>query len=303
MMTRPVATVRRYRLGVELRRLREHAGVTQETAGECIDADDSKISRVESGRSPLSRPELVELLRLYGVTEEHEAFAGLIELNRESRRRGWWQQPGVIGRAPAQLIDLETSASTVFEFSPLLVPELLQTERYAGAALAAAEGAAETETERAVRIRLQRQELLDRPDGPELDFVLDEAVLHRPVGGPRVQAEQLRRLAALAGRERLTVRVVPFTGGAHAGTAGSGGGFRLFGYSGPPRAEYGCAEQRDGRVLIEDGEAAGPYREAAGRLHGQALGAEESVKLIGAVAERMAARAPERAPERAPGQG
>ncbi|WP_165984340.1 helix-turn-helix transcriptional regulator [Streptomyces sp. YIM 98790] len=303
-MARPVATVRRYRLGMELRRLRERAGVTQDTAGACIDADDSKISRVESGRSPLSRPELVELLRLYGVTEDHAEFTGLLELNRESRRRGWWQQPGVAGGPLAQLIDLETSAATVFEFSPLLVPDLLQTERYARAVLsgvpgprtgtetdADADADTDADLERAVRIRMRRQEQLVRPGGPALVCVLDEAVLHRPVGGPAVHAQQLRRLARLAARPRPAVRVVPYARGAHAGTAGAGGGFRLFGYPGPPRAEYGCAEQRDGRMLIQDGDAARPYREAAEQLRRHALGPAESAGLIGAVAEEMARRA------------
>ncbi|ARQ69160.1 helix-turn-helix domain-containing protein [Streptomyces marincola] len=285
MARRPV-TVRRYLLGMELRRLRMTAGVKQETAALHVDMDDSKLSRVENGTSPISKPELVELLKLYGVREgEHELFDFLVALYREARKRGWWyQQRGVIPPSVQQLIELESSATSMFQFSLTVVPGLLQTENYARALISAFPVPAPGSVEKAVEVRMTRQRILAEDAAPQLVCVLDEAALRRQVGGPRVQAEQLRKLVTISDPPRLTVQVVPYSQGVH---AGMDGGFKLFSYPDPFNLEFAFVEYLDGRIFVEGDGQVDAFTRTADLLRTQALSSDDSLDLIARIAEDL----------------
>ncbi|WP_461037668.1 helix-turn-helix domain-containing protein [Streptomyces mayteni] len=272
------------RLGMELRRLRERSAKSQLEAADLIDSSDAKISRVEAGKTGLTRLELVALLDLYEVTDE-KLRDGLVELNRNSRKRGWWQQQrDVLTPRLQELIELESTACQIFEYEALVIPGLFQTESYARAIIGGFPSPRGPLVDQAVQIRLERQKLLQREEAPRIFCVLDEAALHREVGGPGVMANQLRRLVDLNNPPHLTFQVVPYAHGAHAGTDGP---FRLFSYPTPADMDIAFLEQKDSRVFIEEAADVAPYRIAAEHLRTQALSSPESMSLISALAAEL----------------
>ncbi|MBB0243572.1 helix-turn-helix domain-containing protein [Streptomyces alkaliphilus] len=280
-MGQPVTTVRRMRLGMELRRMRENARVSQNAAATAIDGSDTKISRVEAGRTSLTRLELDALLDLYGITDR-EFRTGLLELNHTARQRGWWQQRrDVMAPKLQELIELESTASRIFEYEAIVIPGLFQTREYAHAVISGFPTPPDLSLEEAVRIRLDRQSLLREPDAPRFVCVLDEAVLHRRIGNPVVMSGQLRNLIEMGRLPRVSIRVMPYSSGAHAGTDGS---FRLFGYSSPVDMDIVFLEQKQSRIFLEDEADLTPYRVAAEQLCERALSPEDSARLITALA-------------------
>ncbi|MBB4929956.1 transcriptional regulator with XRE-family HTH domain [Lipingzhangella halophila] len=215
-------TARRRRLGVELRRLRENAGMTGEEAAERMSWSGSKLSRIERGQVASNSDDIRDLLELYGV-DEPGLRRTLVTLARESRRRGWWHVYGdVLPERFEVYLGLEPEASTLRFYQSATVPGLMQTESYTRALIRAHPGPVEAdEAERRVELRLRRQELLLRDHPPETWVVLDEAVLHRPVGGAAVLAEQLEHLLNIAAEQHVNVQVLPYDAGAHAGLNGS----------------------------------------------------------------------------------
>lgn len=210
-------TVRRRRLASELRRLRERAELTIDEVGEKLECSASKISRIETGHVGVTPRDARDMLELYGVRgDEQEA---LVQLAREARKRGWWHAYNEV--FTGAFVGLEADASSLRAFQALLVPGLLQTERYARAVIHAMRpDAADAEIERRVAARMTRQRLLSDPSPPEYWAVVDEAVLRRVVGGAEVMAEQLGRLADVAQLPHVTIQVVPFGAGAHPGMEG-----------------------------------------------------------------------------------
>jgi hypothetical protein len=116
------------------------------------------------------------------------------------------------------LIGLEQAALSIHEYCTGVVPGLLQTERYARAAVAGSVSVSDEQLERAVSVRLRRQEILRRESPPALWVVVDEAVLARTTGGAAVMAEQLQHLHRLSGEQRVTLQVIPFEYGVHPGS-------------------------------------------------------------------------------------
>src|SRR5437764_9696656 len=210
-------TIRRRRLASELRRLREAAELTIDEVGEKLECSASKISRIETGHVGVTPRDVRDMLELYGMTgDEREA---LVQLAREARRQGWWHAYKEV--FTGTFVGLEADASSLRAFQPLLVPGLLQTETYARAVIRAMRpDADESEIQRRVAARTARQELLIEENPPAFWAVIDEAVLHRVVGGPDVMAHQTRRLAEAAQMPHVTIQVVPFGAGAHPGMEG-----------------------------------------------------------------------------------
>jgi transcriptional regulator with XRE-family HTH domain len=280
-MGRPVSTVRRIRLGMELRRLRDKADVSQAVAAETIDGSETKISRVEAGKTGVNRLELVALLDLYGVREE-KFRNDLIELSRNSRKRGWWQQRRDIPTPKLmELIELESTASRIFEYQANVVPGLLQTQDYARAVMNGFPSTTDEAVQPWVEIRMERQKLLERSDAPRIFWILDEAVLHRQIGSPKVMAAQLRKLVEINNPPQLSIQVLPFALGAHAGTDGS---FQIFSYPAPVAMDIGFMEQKESRLFVEEEADLEPYRITAELLRTQALSSPDSMKLVSALA-------------------
>jgi len=213
-------TVRRRRLGQELRRLREVKGMTAEEVAERLLVSQSKISRLENGRRSISQRDVRDLCGVYEV-EDHRVVDSLMQMAKDSRQQGWWH---AFGDIPYSVyIGLETDAASLRVYESLIVPGLLQTREYAQAAI---EGmwpeATPTEIDKRIQIRIKRQDRLTDPVEP-LRFwaVIDEAVLRRVVGNPQIMADQLRHLAELSQLPHVTLQVLPYTVGAHPGMYGS----------------------------------------------------------------------------------
>src|SRR5690606_34645530 len=124
---------------------------------------------------------------------------------------------------------------------------MLQTEEYARALMLSC-GYSREEAEPFVAVRMSRQQVLDRKDAPEFTAVVDEAALHRCVGGPEVMAAQLHRLLAGHHRPRCSVRVIPFDAGGHAGMDGP---FTILSYEPPVGLEVAILEHRESRQYVE----------------------------------------------------
>jgi transcriptional regulator with XRE-family HTH domain len=216
-------TVHRRRLRGELRRARSEAGRTQREVAQAMDWSLSKLIRIESGAVSVSTTDLKALLDHYGVSDRQEVER-LVELAQAGKdRRGWWSTyRDAVSQQYLTFLAHEDAASSIQQFEPLLVPGLLQTEAYARTVLQAlAQTAPSKRIDDWVDLRMKRQDLLERDPLPELLFVLDEAVLRRPVGGPDMMRAQLNKLQQLAERPNITIEVVPFSAGAHPGMKGS----------------------------------------------------------------------------------
>ncbi|GHF05275.1 transcriptional regulator [Amycolatopsis deserti] len=274
-------TIRRRRLASELRRLREAADLTIDEVAEKLECSASKISRIETGHVGVTPRDARDMLELYGMTgDEREA---LVQLAREARKPGWWQAYKEV--FTGTFVGLEADASSLRAFQALLVPGLLQTEPYARAVIRAMRpDAEESDIQRRVAARTARQQLLTDPNPPEYWAVIDEAVLHRVVGGPEVMAHQAERLLAVAQLPHVTIQVVPFGAGAHPGMEG-------------PFLILGFPEQADPDVVYVDSTSGGFFLELPpdvrryilmfDHLRATALKPDDSVEVIAAAAERF----------------
>lgn len=277
-------TVRRRRLAGELRRLRERAELTIDEVGDKLECSASKISRIETGHVGVTPRDARDLLKLYGISgDEQEA---LVQLAREARKRGWWHAYNEV--FTGAFVGLEADTSSLRAYQALLVPGLLQTKRYTRAVIHAMRpDADENELNRRVDARMTRQQLLVDQSPPEYWAVMDEAVLHRVVGGPEVMAEQLTRLLEMAELPHVTIQVVPFRTGAHPGMEGP---FLILGYP----------EQADPDVVYVDSTTSGVYLELPedvrryslmfDHLRAAALKPDDTHAVIAAAAARLTGR-------------
>ncbi|GAA2637466.1 helix-turn-helix transcriptional regulator [Streptomyces axinellae] len=212
-------TVRRRRLGQELRRLREQRGMTAEEVADRLLVSQSKISRLENGRRSISQRDVRDLCGVYEV-EDRRVVDSLMQMAKESRQQGWWH---AFGDIPYSVyIGLETDAASLRVYEPQVVPGLLQTRPYAEAVVAGAlPEATAADIERRVQVRVRRQDRIRETRNPlRLWAVLDESVLRREVGGKHTMAEQLGYLIEMSQQPHVTLQVMPFSMGAHPGVNG-----------------------------------------------------------------------------------
>lgn len=257
-------TVMRIVLGSQLRRLREASGITREAAGDSIRASHAKISRLELGQVSFKERDVVDLLALYGVrdTAEREAF---LALARQANATGWWHKYGDILPGWFELyVGLEEAASITRTYEVQFVPGLLQTEDYARAVIELGHtGSSPADTERRVRLRMTRRQLLGRPQAPSLWAVIDEAALRRPLGSRQVMREQLRHLIEMAERPNITVQIVPFRLGGH---AAAGGPFTILRFAEPDLPDIVFIEQLTSALYLEKREDIDRYAAVMDRL-------------------------------------
>ena len=284
-MTAPSPTVRRKRLTVELRRLRERAGLTCEDVARRLECSGTRISRMETGRIGARPGDVRELLEIYGVIGT-EADT-LVQLARDARRKGWWHAYGrVLPPWFEAYIGLESGAARLSDFAPMAVPGLLQTEGYARAVLRAAPQAGPSEDiDRQVALRMRRQAILDDASPPEMWVVLGESVLRVDVGGPAVMRPQLRRLADLAARPSLTLQVLPFSNPAYVQPISP---FTMLEFTDPADPAVVFLEHLTGSLLLENEDEVRRYRVIFDHLHAEALGAAASAGLIARIAAGLA---------------
>ncbi|HEY2552009.1 MAG TPA: helix-turn-helix transcriptional regulator [Streptosporangiaceae bacterium] len=209
-------TVRRRRLGSELRRLRELHSLKLDEVAEQLGLASSTLSRIETGKAPTRTAYLSAMLQLYGVTDPGQQQV-LLDMAREGHRKGWWAAyEDVLPTGFGVYVGLEAEASSVRAYESSVLHGLLQTEDYARAVMTAVRRKlGPAEIERLVTLRLQRQEVILRADPLELWLILDEAVLRRMMGSPELTRAQLIHLAEASQWPSITLQVLPFSSGLH----------------------------------------------------------------------------------------
>jgi transcriptional regulator with XRE-family HTH domain len=203
-------TVRRRRLAAELRGIRESKGMSGDAVAAALKWSPSKISRYERARTGLQPREVERLLDYYEVTGSRRTT--LLALAKDASQKGWWEQfADSLGPDYQEFIGLEHEASTIAIWHVDVVTGLLQTEAYARHIISSyskVEPNAPSMIERMVKVRMQRQQVLNREPAVKLSVVLDESVLLRRVGNDQVMYEQLQRLAREADRPNLELRII-----------------------------------------------------------------------------------------------
>ncbi len=278
-------TVRRKRLGIELRRLREQASLTCEEVGQRLDCSGTRISRMETGRISVRPGDVRELLEIYGVTGA-EADP-LVQLAREARQKGWWHTYGqVLPTWFEAYVGLEAATARFRDFQSMVVPGLLQTEDYARAVLRAAPnpGSAE-DIDRLVALRMERQAILSQASPPDLWVVLSENVIRVNVGGEAIMRTQLRRLIDVAERSNVTLQVLPFTTAAHVQPISP---FTILEFPDAADPTVVYLEHLTGSLFLEHEEETRRYTVVFDHLRAEALGTPPSVDLIARAAAELA---------------
>jgi transcriptional regulator with XRE-family HTH domain len=204
-------TVRRRRLAAELREIRESKGKSGDTVAAALKWSPSKISRYELARTGLKPREVERLLDYYEITGSRRAL--LVSLAEDASRKGWWEEfADALSADYQQFIGLEHEASSIAIWHVEVVTGLLQTEAYARHIISSynqVERISPGMIERLVKIRMRRQQVLNREAAPQVSVVLDESVLKRHVGDESVMYEQLQRLAREANRPNVTLQILP----------------------------------------------------------------------------------------------
>jgi transcriptional regulator with XRE-family HTH domain len=282
------AAVLRVLLGSQLRRFREAAGITPEDAGYEIRASRSKISRLEHGRVKLKSRDMTDLLTLYGVTDEG-LRSTFLELVKQSNAPDWWTEySDILPDWFEPYLGLESAAATIRSFEVQFVHGLFQTEDYARAVTRLRrKTASAAEVERRVALRLRRQGLLSRPNPPRIWSVMDEAVLRRQVGSPEVMRAQFERLVEVAELPHVSLQVVPFVTGCHAGESGS---FTVLRFEEQDLPDVVYLEQLTGATYLDQRADVEYYLEAADELSGEALTPAETTSFIEQAAREAGAR-------------
>ncbi|SER73201.1 Helix-turn-helix domain-containing protein [Streptomyces sp. yr375] len=286
MPPRKNPTIRQKRLGAELRRLREGAGLSIDAAAQVLECGKAKISRIETGLNGIRAAELKALLHAYDVEDDALAQA-LADMAREGRRRNWWNRYGdVLSGGFADLVELESKALSLHSWETILVPGLLQTPDYMRVLFRRGRlETSERELEEHVRGRMHRQQILGHHtrQPPELWVVLYEAVLHAKFGGAEVMRDQLAHLAHMAQQDHVAVQVLPYTAESHRGVNGP------FGIVGLPDPETDVVrtETAVSTLYVEDDAQVAAYKLMFDQLRAVALSPGPSLNLIRSLAQRL----------------
>lgn len=266
-------TVRRRELGAILRALRTNAGLTVEQVAELLLCSPSKVSRMETGQRGASARDVRDLCDIYGI-EDPVRREHLMTLAREGRDQAWWQPYDL---PYATYIGLESAAISIADFEPGVFPGLLQIPAYARAVHEATyTPLSPAAIDQQLEVRRTRQQILVREDPPRLAAILDEAVLHRVVGGPAVMRAQLEHVVAASEQSNITVQVLPYNVGAHPALDST---FIVLELP-PPVAGVVYVEGLVGQIYLERPQELQKYQQIFERLAAMSLSPAESVGLM-----------------------
>ncbi|MDG4766161.1 helix-turn-helix transcriptional regulator [Solwaraspora sp. WMMD406] len=210
------STVPRRQLGRYLRELREDAHVTVAAAAKALEWSPPRIWRYEGGQVPIHPNDAEAMCRLYGAPPE--TITTMRDLARETKSRGWYHSYDHAIKEWFKLyVGLEAAASTIRKYEPNVIPGLLQSLEYMTEIITTGNpDLSPADHQAKIEVRSKRQKLLARvvPQAPDLDVVIGEAALLRPMKDRAAMARQLRHLAAVATqRHNVTVRVLTFAAG------------------------------------------------------------------------------------------
>lgn len=279
-MNQQSPNIRRRRLGHVLRGLREEAELTLEAAAKGSGVPRSTLGRMETAEARRLRyTDLDALADFYKV--DTETRDGIHELAQQAKQSGWWSQyKDVFGERA--LPDWEAEASTIRTFEAQLIPGLFQTPRYAAAIFRGGRATADENISRLVEARVNRQSILNRVKPPRMTAVIDEAALHRLIGGREVMHEQLEHLGHLAVRHNIEVQVLPYEAGEHLGMEGA---FTILDFPEPKDTPIAYVATATTSLFLEHPDEIEEYNVAFGNLQGVALSTSRSAEFISDVAK------------------
>ncbi|MGW0466486.1 helix-turn-helix domain-containing protein [Streptomyces sp. NPDC003027] len=278
-------TVRRRRLGQELRRLREQKNMTAEQVAERLLVSQSKISRLENGRRSISQRDVRDLCGVYEV-EDERVVESLMQMAKDSRQQGWWH---AFGDIPYSVyIGLETDAESLRVYEPQIIPGLLQTHGYAEAVIAGAlPESTPADIDKRVTVRTRRQERIRDDERPlRLWAVIDEGALRRIVGNRQLMIEQLEHLVEQSHLPHVTVQVLPFDMGAHPGISGH---YAILEFPDTSDSSVVYIEGVTSDLYLEKAQDVAKYSVMYEHLRAQALNVEQTREFISDIAKEYAA--------------
>ncbi|MFE5793771.1 helix-turn-helix domain-containing protein [Streptomyces sp. NPDC056503] len=277
-------TVRRRRLGQELRKLREGKGMTAEQVAERLLVSQSKISRLENGRRSISQRDVRDLCGVYEV-EDEAMVNSLMQMAKDSRQQGWWH---AFGDIPYSVyIGLETDAQSLRVYEPQIIPGLLQTRAYATAVISGAlPESTPADIEKRATVRTRRQDRIRDEERPlRLWAVIDEAALRRVVGNRQLMVEQLEHLVEQSHLPHVTVQVLPFDTGAHPGISGQ---YSILEFPDASDSSVVYIEGVTSDLYLEKGPDVSKYSFMYEHLRAQALGVEQTREFVADIAKKYA---------------
>jgi hypothetical protein len=259
--------------------------MTREAAGFAIRGSESKISRLELGRVSFKQRDITDLLKLYGIPPDDPRIDALWALAQEANQPGWWHRyDDVIGKWFQTYIGLEEAANYIRTYEMQFVPGLLQTEDYARSVVSVGSPQdSDDEVETKVRVRMERQRILERKDPPMLWAVIDEAALRRPMGGRQVMRSQIEHLLDLMKRPNISVQVVPFRQGGHAAESGA---FTILRFEEEDLPDVVYLEQLVSALYLDKREQVDRYAQTMVRLTGEAPPPEDTADLLMKILEQ-----------------
>lgn len=277
-------TVRRRELGAMLRALRNDQGLTVDQVAAELLCSPSKVSRLETGQRGATLRDIRDLCNLYEVTEAADRDR-LMTLAREGKQQGWWQSYELDF---ATYVGLETAAVSLSYYMSSIVPGILQTPEYARAMhLAGFQDYTDERINDHVEVRVRRQGRLTDEPPLRLAVVLDEAVLHRLVGGATVMAAQLNRLVEASKLPHIEIQVITYEAGAHPAMESN---FNILQFDSPTSSVV-YVEGLVGWIYLDRTQDLDRYWRVFERLRGMALDPKDSIRLISEVAERYEGKA------------
>lgn len=285
----------RRQIGRKFESLRKAAGLTMEQAAERLDRARATLHRIENGAEHVRfrQADVLQMLDLYGASaKDSELLLAMAAATRENKN--WWHDYVGSGlpRWFQLYIGLEAAASKIRKYQPELVPGLLQTRAYAEQVFRTPGGAIDAEDDderqRAIQLRIERQALLTRFSAPQLSVILNEAVLRRPVGSATIMAEQLHQILKAAELPNVTVQVLTFSAGLHAGAMTGAFSIMEFpqdsnGKEVEPPVTY--LETATGAIYLDKPHEIVAYNTIWGDMAGRALNESRSKSLIQQVEE------------------
>jgi transcriptional regulator with XRE-family HTH domain len=282
-------TIPRRRLGQELTRLRKASGLRGDQVATMMEwSSPSKLYKIEGGRQSIQPKELRELLGYYGITDP-EAVEPLTTLARQGKLRGWWTPfSAAVHDSYSTFVGFESSAAELRAFEPMTIYGLLQTEAYARALFdalvqAPEPGISPDTVESKVKVRMERQSALTRPNPLRLWVILDEAAIRRLIGGPEVMREQYARLVKAARLPSVKLQVLPLGDSANPVPATN---FTIIEFAEEADANVVYVELLTGGIFVE-GSKVRRYNVTYNNLRAAALSPTKSIALIEEVAAEL----------------
>ncbi|MFJ5832373.1 helix-turn-helix domain-containing protein [Streptomyces sp. NPDC093089] len=275
-------TVRRRRLGQELRKLREAKNMTAEQVAERLLVSQSKISRLENGRRSISQRDVRDLCGVYEV-EDERMVDSLMQMAKDSRQQGWWH---AFGDIPYSVyIGLETDAESLRMYESQIIPGLLQTPAYAEAVISGAmPESTPADIEKRVTVRTRRQERIRDEERPlRLWAVIDEGALHRIVGSRQLMVQQLEHLIEQSHLPHVTVQVIPFEMGAHPGISGQ---YSILEFPDTSDSSVVYIEGVTSDLYLEKAQDVSKYSVMYEHLRAQALNVDQTREFIAKMAKK-----------------